>query len=44
MTEKPHLKPFRGTIVGAQSGLIAAAYVVGPVIGHWDPIGRAGQS
>ncbi|CAE7702732.1 norA [Symbiodinium microadriaticum] len=33
MTEKSHLKPFRGAIVGAQGGLISAAYVVGPVIG-----------
>ena len=33
MTERPHLKPFRGAIVGAQGGLISAGYVVGPVLG-----------
>ncbi|CAK9019978.1 unnamed protein product [Durusdinium trenchii] len=33
LTERPHLKPMRGTILGAQGGLIAAAYVVGPAIG-----------
>jgi len=33
MTERSHLKAFRGTIVGAQGGLIAVAYVVGPAVG-----------
>ncbi|CAJ1361741.1 unnamed protein product [Effrenium voratum] len=33
LTERPHLKPMRGTILGAQGGLIAAAYVVGPAVG-----------
>jgi len=33
MTEQKHLRPFRGTIVGTQGGLVAVAYVVGPVVG-----------
>eukprot|EP00434_Breviolum_minutum_P022174 symbB.v1.2.019575.t3/scaffold1605.1/size109642/3 len=33
LTERPHLKPMRGTILGAQGGLVAAAYVVGPAVG-----------
>jgi len=33
LTERLHLRPFRGLIVGAQGGLISAAYVLGPAIG-----------
>jgi len=33
ITERSHVRPFRGTVVGAQGGLINIAYVTGPVVG-----------
>lgn len=33
VTEKPHLQPIRGVVIGCQGGLIAASYVVGPALG-----------
>lgn len=33
LTERHHLRPYRGLIVGAQGGLIAVGYVLGPAIG-----------
>mmetsp|Transcript_52797 Transcript_52797/g.171789 ORF Transcript_52797/g.171789 Transcript_52797/m.171789 type:complete len:558 (-) Transcript_52797:78-1751(-) len=33
LTERHHLRPYRGLIVGSQGGLIAVGYVLGPAIG-----------
>ncbi|CAE8624767.1 unnamed protein product [Polarella glacialis] len=33
LTARPHLLPFRGTILGTQGGLFALSYVIGPAVG-----------
>jgi MFS family permease len=33
VTEKKHLQPIRGVVIGCQGGLIAASYVIGPTVG-----------
>merc|ERR1712159_398478 len=33
VTEKAHLQPIRGVVIGCQGGLIAASYVIGPAVG-----------